>query len=111
MTTVFKRVFQLWAYTVSHGQLLLRSTKAEGLPTRIDLLFKDVVALKLPSTFNELSVSEATAEDVGLSLTVVGGRSVWRVAGPGFDGFVAAGAMVAHEDDGEYGDPSAVYPG
>ncbi len=42
------RRFQLWAYTVSHGSLLLRSTKTDDEPTRVDVLFRNV---KAHSTF------------------------------------------------------------
>jgi hypothetical protein len=38
----FSGRFQWWAYTVSHGQLLLRRTKEPEHPTRADVLFKDV---------------------------------------------------------------------
>jgi len=40
----FERNFQIWKYTVGHGQLLLRSTKDPKCPTRIDVFFKNVGA-------------------------------------------------------------------
>jgi len=39
-----ERFFQLWRMTVSHGRVLLRSTKADGIATRIDVLFKNARA-------------------------------------------------------------------
>jgi hypothetical protein len=33
------RSFQVWAYSVSHGQLLIRSPKSEATPENIDLAF------------------------------------------------------------------------
>ena len=39
---VSDRFFQIWRYTVSHRQLLLRSTKSDVAHTRIEILFKDV---------------------------------------------------------------------
>ena len=108
MATSYKRMFQVWAYTVSHGQLLLRSTKTDKIPTRVDILFKDMVALKLPSAFEELEIIESTAEHVGLHQDAIKGRTVWSLRGPGFDGFVVAGAMAVHEDDGEYDAPSRI---
>jgi hypothetical protein len=43
------RVFQLWRYTVGMKRLLLRSTKTPTFGTRIDVLFQNVKAMKLPT--------------------------------------------------------------
>jgi hypothetical protein len=37
----FQRKFQIWLYSVSHGQLLLRSNRSDEFRTRVDVLFKD----------------------------------------------------------------------
>jgi len=55
-----EREFQIWKYTVGHSQLLLRSTKAPNLPTRIDVLFKGVSEFHLPTALSGLSVQEAS---------------------------------------------------
>jgi len=34
------RFFQLWSYTVSHSELLFRSTKSPEFTTRIDVFFR-----------------------------------------------------------------------
>ena len=46
------RQFQIWSYKVSHAQLLLRSTKSKNDPTRIDLLFKNVAIINMPTLLN-----------------------------------------------------------
>ena len=38
----FQRPFQVWLYSVSHGQLLLRSNRSDQLATRVDVLFTRV---------------------------------------------------------------------
>jgi hypothetical protein len=113
METFFDRMFQLWAYTVGHGQLLLRSVKSDSAPSRVDLAFKDVVALKLPSFFDQLAVEESSARQVALSESLAAGRRVWILrgtcGGATFEGFVVAGAMLSIEDDGEYNEPSQIF--
>jgi hypothetical protein len=86
------RRFQVWLYTVSHAQLLLRSVKASGQPTRIDLLFKNVHALDLPTTTEGLAVRR---DGAGFALT-----------GQGWSGSITADAFFNAEDDLEYHDPS-----
>ena len=51
----FPRRFQIWLYSVSHGQLLLRSNRSGEFSTRIDVLFKNVAAIELPTAFDGLS--------------------------------------------------------
>jgi hypothetical protein len=53
------RMVQVWSYTASHGQLLLRATKDRDNPTRVDVLFKGVGAMQLPSVMQSLTVREA----------------------------------------------------
>jgi hypothetical protein len=86
------RRFQVWLYTVSHAQLLMRSVKTSGQPTRIDLLFKDVHALDLPTTTEGLAVRR---DGAGFALS-----------GEGWTGAITAGAFFNAEDDLEYDDPS-----
>ena len=111
-TVRYQRTFQVWAYTVSHGQLLLRSTKSQSTPTRIDILFKDTAAMCLPAAFDNLILSRAQANDLGLDAATAAttGKTVYRLKGTNFDGFVVAGAVVVHEDDREYDEPSEIYP-
>ena len=106
MSISFKRPFQLWAYTVSHSQLLLRSPKDADYATRVDVLFKPVVLMKVPSRFAELMIVEADAQAVGVSPTLAADRRVWLLSGAGVDAFVIADVMAIREDDAEYWEPS-----
>lgn len=101
------RRFQLWAYTVSHRQLLLRSNKSEGGERRCEILFKNVVRLDLPTLLDGVEVEVAAGPDVPPSVLEVGAddgseRTVYRVRARGFLGYVVAGAVACAEDDGEY---------
>jgi hypothetical protein len=53
------RSFQLWRAVVGHSQLLLRSTKTEANPTRIEILFKPVRAMKIRTVLEGIRVREA----------------------------------------------------
>lgn len=46
-----ERVFQVWAFTVSMGRLLLRSTKSGSFRTRVDVLFQNVKAIMSMASF------------------------------------------------------------
>jgi hypothetical protein len=86
------RHFQVWRYTVSHAQLLLRSTRDDSHTTRIDVLFKGVDRVDLPTSFNGLSIEQDGAG--------------YRLTGEDWSGFVAAVACLSAEDHGQYFDPS-----
>jgi hypothetical protein len=106
-----QRHFQVWEYTVGHRQLLLRSVKATGIPTRIDILFKNVAAIDLRTTLDGLTISEATEDQkinpkLQRDSEIVYKRKVFIVRGSNFEGYVVAGALAWHEDEGEYDDPS-----
>lgn len=86
------RHFQVWRYEVGHAQLLLRSVKGDDHGSRIDVLFKAVQAIDLPTTFD------------GLQIERDGDR--YAVSGIGWSGGVIAGACFQAEDAGEYYEPS-----
>jgi hypothetical protein len=65
----FQRRFEAWLYIAGHGQLLLRSNRSEKFSSRIDVLFKDVATMSLPTLFDGLSVAEA-ATDMARDLNV-----------------------------------------
>src|SRR5580692_3599743 len=103
----FPRSFQMWAYTVGHAQLLLRSPKSTDLPTRIDVLFKNVAAVHLPTILDGLTISGATEEEkselhVQVGLPRLDGRKVFVVRGSNFIGYVIAGVVAWHEDEREH---------
>jgi hypothetical protein len=107
-----ERRFQIWKYTVGHSQLLLRSTKSAEFPTRIDVFFKGVKELHLPTIFTGLSITEASEADVRQLCSLRKSPSfdkdvkVFKVQGTDFVGYVAALIVFCHEDEGEYHDPS-----
>lgn len=104
-------MFQVWKYTVGHAQLLLRSTKSPDFPTRIDVFFKGVRELHLPTVCVGLLIAEASEADVRTLCSLWQSPSfkdikVFRVKGKDFLGYVAALTVACHEDDGEYNTPS-----
>ena len=108
------RRFQIWAYSVGMGRLLLRSTKSETFATRHDVLFQNVKALKLPTSLDGLVVAKADpAEELRISaetgLLPSEGTTIFAVRAGIFDGYVIAGACVAMEDSGEYFEPSRLW--
>lgn len=108
------RTFQTWRYTVSHRQLLLWSTKEDGGATRVEILFKNVAAMKIAPVYEGIRISEATGEDRSAIVEELGlserNQHVWIVESPRFRGYVAAGAVVTHEDEREYNEPSSFTP-
>jgi hypothetical protein len=106
------REFQLWKYTVGHSQLLLRSTKSPEFPTRIDVFFKGVVEIQLPTHFRGLFLTEGNEDEIAKihtsreQLSFKEGVKVFTVRGAGFFGYVAALVVATHEDKGEYYEPS-----
>lgn len=111
----FQGMFQIWSYSVGHGQLLLRSTKSPDRPTQIDILFTDVAAICIPTTFDGVEVHEVDAADLRTQ-PVLGNlswcdRRVYAIAGPGVDGYVVAGAVAFDEGDREYDSVSPLFDG
>ena len=86
------RTFQVWDYTVSHAQLLLRSVKDSDHESRIDVLFVGTRHVNVPTTMEGLRI-ERDAEN-------------FRLSGAGWVGTVEALNMSHAEDQGEYDDAS-----
>ena len=107
----FQRSFQMWAFSVGHLQLLMRSTKVPGFPTRIDILFKNVDVIQLPTKFDGLMISEDSEKKIKelypwIDSRTIEGQKLFCVRGSNFMGHVIAGAVAWHEDELEYHDPS-----
>ena len=105
------RRFELWRYTVSHSQLLLRSNKTNELSTRVEILFKGVDAVNLCSLLNGISIGPCPAGSPEHAL--VGNvdlryRGLYRVSTNGFNGYVVAAAIFVAEDDLDYNGPSTL---
>jgi hypothetical protein len=111
-----RRLFQLWSYTVSHSELLFRSTKSPEFGTRIDVFFKGVSEFHLPTTLHGLSITEGSDSDiqkicgVRRSLSLDRGEKLFMVQGADFTGHITALRVACHEDEGEYDDPSFFAP-
>ena len=109
------RRFQLWSYQVSHATLLLRSPKDSEHPTRIEVAFKNVHAVKLPAMFDDLTISMAhgsRAESIRAEAGVLKDRGeVFLIEGVGTKGYVVAGIAFGQEDEGDYADPSPLLSG
>jgi len=107
------RIFQMWSFTVGMSRLLLRSPRTSTKDTRIDVLFQNVKALKLPTLLAGLSVRSATTEELRSIENEIGvledrQTRVFVVEGTDYEGYVVASVMAAHEDQGSYQDPSAL---
>ncbi len=110
------RRFQIWAYSASMGRLLLRSTKSNDFATRIDILFQNVKAIKLLASLDGLVISRLEAIEVDpialeTGLVESDETTIFSILAHGFDGYVIAGACIVSEDNGEYFDPSSLWPG
>jgi hypothetical protein len=103
----FDRKFQIWLYSVSHGQLLLRSPKGQNYQSQVDVLFKNVAFIQLPALFNglaisELSLTEFEALNLSSGLLPVGDRKCFKLEGDGWRGVVVAGHIAWTEDNAEH---------
>ena len=101
---------------MSHGQLLLRSPKAPGLPTRVDVLFTDVRAMELRTTLQTLTIEEGQPSDLSGRPTrpqeaTEAGHKFYLLRSGDWVGYIIAGTVHWHEDHGEYGEPSALFRG
>jgi hypothetical protein len=63
-TSYRDRTFQLWEYKVSHGSLLIRSPKALGVSTNIDLVCVGVEYLAVPRHIKGLDLVEPSSEEI-----------------------------------------------
>jgi hypothetical protein len=107
------RLFVVHSYSASHGLLLLRSRKTPALPTRIDVLFQDVRAMELRCWFDGIAIDEVPdgflADFASKPRELVeAGNKIYKLTGKGWCGYVVAGIVRTHEDDGEWSAPSAL---
>ena len=68
------RIFQLWSYKVSHGQLLIRSAKSQTEAKNLDLIFRGVAFITLPGVLRGVRIVEPTLEEVERHQRIVGTR-------------------------------------
>jgi hypothetical protein len=91
------RRFQMWRYSVSHGQLLLRSNRDNDHATRIEVLFKAVDRVELPTLMHGLRVRRDSQR--------------FMVGGQEWQGSVDALVMFAMEDAEDFAAPSQLFIG
>ncbi len=108
-----ERFFEVWRYTVSHRQLLLRSNKNNSNSTRIEILFKNVIFMLIVPTLKNLTITlcEPSADAFPYWNIIGEGRNLYRLNADGFVGYVAAGSVSTGEDELEYDQPSGLLPG
>lgn len=102
--------FQWWSYDVSHGQLLLRSTPSSARSTQVDVLFKNVSSVSIPTTLDDLEVLDGEGSHVPTINGPVGGHNVFVIRASGVEGYVLAGAVFHREWQGKHSDPSPLVP-
>jgi len=93
-----KRRFQVWNWTVSHSQLLLRSNPVLDGDTRIELLFKPVLAVCVPQVIDGIRVAVADRHAGAATLlgSAVPSRGAVFTLGEGL--FVVAGSIHGRQD-------------
>jgi hypothetical protein len=106
------RFFQLWYYTVTHGQLLLRSVKSESDKTQVDLFFKNVKFVGVPVLLKSMRVMEIDPRTIDSDLwsrdlfSSVEGR-YFQLSGDGWKGLVVAGFFDWDESEKEHYEESS----
>ena len=112
----FNGEFGLVLFHQHHGVLLLRSgDRDDGGARRIDLLFRGVVWLSLPSWFSDFTIEQCLVDEVidCIPPTHRGkaqSRKVYRLEIDRTPHYIVAGSVFASRDDKPYFDPSPLLP-
>src|SRR5687768_17066901 len=112
----FNGLFGLTLFHQHHGVLLLRSgDRDDGGPKRIDLLFRGVVWMSLPSWFSDFTLERCLIDEVIEQLSPshrakAQSRKVYRLDIERTPHYVIAGSVTAVSDDGSYFDASPLLP-
>jgi len=101
-----ERSFALWAYTVSHSQLLLRTRTVPG-QRRIDVLFKPVESMKIRADYDGLVIRCATPAECQEIFAGPGSRLL-ILESAGQSDYVITGAFGWRQDDGGDHEASAL---
>ncbi|GHO80637.1 hypothetical protein KSD_84080 [Ktedonobacter sp. SOSP1-85] len=106
------RIFTVWKYTISHRQLIPRSVKDKerGISTRIDILFKPVAWMSLPTGLSDLSIEATSPEQVELmttisDVTLQDPEKLFVLRGRKSQGYVAASLYAIDESTREFDEP------
>ncbi|MFE2945717.1 hypothetical protein ACFXHK_01550 [Embleya sp. NPDC059267] len=106
---VSDRYFKVWAYTVSHCRLLLRSTRGSSAETRIDVHFSAVSSLLLRPYYDGLKIRRGREIEYDEVERICGDRPMpgrLYVLGEDLTSFVVSAEPQWHEDHGSHSDPS-----
>jgi hypothetical protein len=112
----FNGLFGLALFHQHHGVLLLRSgDRDDGGPKRIDLLFRGVVWMSVPSWFSDFTIEQCLLDEVLEYIPPshrgkAESRKVYRVEIDRTPHYVIAGSLSFATDDGSYFDTSALLP-
>ena len=103
----FRRPFQIWVYSVSHGQLLLRSNKSGIYETRIDVLFKNVSYMNIATNLDVLMIRQVEyhfIKEIGAPVDgdAVKNRNFYELRSNGNKGYIFSGSVNWHEDNGSH---------
>ncbi len=110
----FDRKFQIWLYSASHGQLLLRSTKDETHATQVDVLFKGTALIHIPVFFSGLTISEISESEfrslkLSTGLYPIGDRKCLKLEGDDWEGVIVAGYVGWLEEDAPHSADSKLF--
>ena len=116
LPTRFTGRFGLVLYYQHHGVLLLRShDRDDGGPKRIDLLFRGVVWMSIPSWFQDFTIERCLLDEVLEHIPAshrakAESRKVFRVDIDRTPHYIIAGSVFASSDDLSFFDPSPLLP-
>jgi hypothetical protein len=112
----FNGLFGLVLYYQHHGVLLLRSgDRDDGGPKRIEICFKGVVWMSLPSWLSDFTIEQCLIDEVIEYIPPshrgkAQSRKVYRVDIDRTPHYVIAGGVFTSRDDGAYSDASPLLP-
>ncbi|MFE5536453.1 hypothetical protein [Streptomyces sp. NPDC056492] len=108
------RDFLIARYVAEHQQLLMRSDKGDGGPTRVEILFGPVSWMSLSClTYRNLTLYGLTREEFkaaagGMDSVEVGGVNYFGIGDGEVQGLIAAGSFVRDESGKDYWEPSEI---
>jgi hypothetical protein len=112
----FNGLFGLTLFHQHHGVLLLRSgDRDDGGPKRIELLFRGVVWMSIPSWFSDFTVEQCLLDEVIEYIPPshrgkAQSRKVYRIAIDRTPHYVIAGSVHVSRDELSYFAPSPLLP-
>lgn len=89
------RIFSVWAYSVSHSVLLIRSVPQASFKTRVDIVFKDVKSMHLDIELNGIIIQ----------INSIGYDKFFEIKSEKFRGYVRSTSINIFEEIAEYHDP------